>query len=266
MGVDAASGSIIAFLDDDAWPIPEWLEFAVPYFSKPDIGGLGGPGVTPPNDSWFAQMGGLVYANPLISGNYRYRYVSDRVRSRIDDYPSCNLFVRTEAFRAVGGFSTRYWPGEDTILCSDVVHKAGLRIVYDPRAMVFHHRRALFLPHLRQIGRYALHRGYFAKRFPKTSFRFSYMVPSFFFLGVACGPLVCLLLPVLWRWYAAALAFYGMITLTVSFHCNVMAWAVVWLGVMATHLVYGFRFLQGLIAWRMPCEVTKFDHPAEQTK
>jgi hypothetical protein len=36
-----------------------------------------------------------------------------------------------------------------------------------------------------------------------------------------------------------------------------------WLGVMATHLVYGARFAQGLLARRMPCEVAAFDHPSE---
>jgi hypothetical protein len=37
-----------------------------------------------------------------------------------------------------------------------------------------------------------------------------------------------------------------------------------WLGVMATHVVYGIRFLMGLLSRHMPCEVERFDHPAEK--
>ncbi len=264
-GAEAARGEILAFLDDDAYPIAAWLEHVVPYFSKPDVGGVGGPGVTPPGDPWLAQMGGRVYANYFVSGNYRFRYVSDRVRSSIDDYPSCNLAVRSSAFRAVGGFSTRYWPGEDTILCSDIVHKQNLRLVYDPWALVYHHRRALFLPHLRQIGRYALHRGYFAKRFPETSRRVSYMMPSLFVIGLAVGLPLSFCSVVLAHIYCAAVATYAVLTLLSTVHYKPHVWLVTWLGVVVTHLVYGMRFMMGLCAFRMPCEVMRFDHPAEVT-
>jgi glycosyltransferase involved in cell wall biosynthesis len=157
-GIAAARGSVVALLDDDAIPVPGWLEHAVKYFSLPDVGGVGGPGVTPPSDPWLAQLGGRVYANKLVSGDCRYRYHPDRIRTT-DDLPSCNLMIRTELFRELGGFRTDFWPGEDTILCADVVHRLGKRFFYDPWVSVEHHRRPLFLPHLRQIGRYAMHRG-----------------------------------------------------------------------------------------------------------
>ena len=42
---------------------------------------MGGPNVTPAADPWFAQAGGRVYANRLVSGTCRYRYEPDRVRA-----------------------------------------------------------------------------------------------------------------------------------------------------------------------------------------
>ena len=264
-GFAAARGAIIAFLDDDACPVPGWLEHAVKYFSRDDVGGVGGPGVTPPSDTWMAKAGGRVYANWLVSGDCRYRYHPDRIRTT-DDLPSCNLMIRADLLRALGGFRTDFWPGEDTILCSDVVHKLGKRIIYDPWAAVEHHRRPLFLPHLRQIGRYALHRGYFVRRFPATSRRLGYMVPSLFVLGLVAGAVVVALWPPLRPWYAAGVALYGVITLLATVHYRLLLWLVTWLGVMATHFVYGIRFLQGLCARRMPCEVKRFDHPSEQAK
>ena len=262
-GFAAARGAIIAFIDDDAIPVPGWLDHAVRYFSRDDIGGVGGPGVTPANDSWLAMMGGRVYANGLVSGNCRYRYHPDRIRTT-DDLPSCNLMIRADLLRALGGFRTDFWPGEDTILCSDVVHRLGKRIIYDPWVAVAHHRRPLFLPHLRQIGRYAMHRGYFVRRFPSTSRRLGYMVPSLFVLGLVCGAMAAAFWPPLRIWYAAGVAFYLALTLLATIHYRPLRWVVTWLGVMATHIVYGIRFLQGICSRRMPGEVRRFDHPSEK--
>ncbi len=262
-GLAAARGAIIAFIDDDAIPVPGWIEHAVKYFSRDDVGGVGGPGVTPASDPWLAMVGGRVYAHVLVSGNYRFRYHPDRIRTT-DDLPSCNLMVRAGLLRELGGFRTDFWPGEDTILCADVVHRLGKRIVYDPWVAVAHHRRPLFLPHLRQIGRYAMHRGYFVRRFPATSRRLGYMVPSVFVLGLAGGAIAAALWPWLRPGYAAGVGAYLAVTLLATIHYRPLLWLVTWLGVMATHIVYGIRFLQGLCARRMPCEARRFDHPSEK--
>ncbi len=262
-GIYASTGAVVAFLDDDAYPVSDWLERAVKYFAIADVGGVGGPGVTPPGDPYLAKMSGRVFSNILVSGNYRYRYIGDRVRSCVDDYPSCNLFIRRDLLKRIGGYSTRYWPGEDTILCADVVHGQKARIVYDPWVVVYHHRRKLFLPHLRQIGRYGLHRGYFAKRFPVTSLRLSYFVPSLFVAGVLIGAPVALLCDNFYirAAYCGGLAFYAAVTLISSMSLfHPLNWIVTWLGVMATHFWYGIRFAVGLLSLKMPCEVAAFDH------
>ena len=264
LGIQQAKGEIVAFLDDDAYPIANWLEHAVKYFTLPDVGGVGGPGVTPPNDPFMAQAGGRVYANPLVSGNFRYRYVGDRVRAQVDDVPSCNLFVRRDILLAINGYRTDFWPGEDTILCIDIVFGQKKRIVYDPWVIVYHHRRPLFGPHLRQIGRYALHRGHFAKRFPSTSLRFSYLIPTLFVLGILIGLPLAFLHPYFFYIYSSVLAFYGFITFVSSFSLSPTLWFMTWLGVMATHVIYGIRFLMGLLSRHMPCEVEHFDHSAEK--
>ncbi|MDD4101641.1 MAG: glycosyltransferase [Kiritimatiellae bacterium] len=262
-GFAESGADVVGFIDDDAFPAPNWLEHAIKYFTLPDVGAVGGPGVTPPHDPFMAQAGGRVYANPLVSGNFRYRYVGDRVRSRVDDFPSCNLLVKSETLKAIKGYRTDFWPGEDTILCSDIVLSQGQRIVYDPWVQVFHHRRPLFAPHLRQIGRYALHRGHFAKRFPATSLRLSYLIPSFFVAGIILGAACAPLHPWLRNAYIGALMFYATVTFVSSFSLRPLLWLVTWLGVMATHIVYGVRFAQGLLSRRMPCEVASFDHPSE---
>jgi glycosyltransferase involved in cell wall biosynthesis len=263
LGIAAARGSITVFLDDDAFPVPEWLQRGLEYFCLPDVVAVGGPAVTPHQDPWLARLGGRVYESRLVSGNYRYRYQADRVRD-VDDFPSCNFFVRTDALRQLHGFRTDFWPGEDTFLCMELTHTLGFRILYEPRAMVAHHRRKLFLPHLRQIGRYALHRGYFARRFPQTSRRLSYFMPSFFSVGVVAGALLALLVPPLRPLYFMALALYTLIVLLFTFSRSPLNWVLIALGVILTHLWYGTRFLIGFLTRRLPGEVRPFDHPSER--
>lgn len=268
LGIERARGEVVAFIDDDAYPEAHWLENAVKYFAEPTIGGVGGPGVTPPGDGFLARAGGRVYENFFVSGNYRYRYLGGRVRKDVDDYPSCNLFVRTDLLRRIGGYRTDFWPGEDTLLCEAIVLGEHRRIVYDPWVLVFHHRRALFMPHLRQLGRYGFHRGYFVKRFPATSCRFSYFVPSLFvFYLVGLSGLWALRLYLgggtlgAWGMFAIwPLVVYVLLTGVTSFSMNPVMWGLTWIGVFASHVTYGVRFLQGLFASKAPCEFIGRDH------
>ena len=268
-GIRAAKGEIVAFIDDDAYPDARWLEYAVRYFGDATIGAVGGPGVTPPGDPFLARMGGRVYDNLLVSGNYRYRYRAGGVRRDVDDYPSCNLFVRKRLLDSFGGYRTDFWPGEDTLLCKDIVD-AGSRIVYDPWVVVYHHRRPLFGAHLRQLGRYAFHRGYFAKRFPSNSLRLSYFIPTLFvaylfvwaiLVAVPQPDVMSVEMFCLWQGIISVpMLAYILLVLLTSFSLNPAVWAMTLCGVLATHVTYGIRFLGGLLAGRAPCEFIGKDH------
>ena len=266
IGIREAKGEIVAFIDDDAYPDAHWLEYAVKYFGDKSIGAVGGPGVTPPDDPYLARTGGRVYDNILVSGNYRYRYKAGGVRRDVDDYPSCNLLVRTELLRRIDGYRTDFWPGEDTLLCKDIID-AGQRIVYDPWVIVNHHRRALFGPHLRQLGRYAFHRGYFCKRYPSNSLHLSYFVPSAFVVYLLTWlPASCIsVIPGSAAYYAlmaflAPLPLYFALVLLTTFSLNPLTWLLTAAGVFATHVTYGVRFVQGLLAKKAPCEFIGKDH------
>ena len=248
IGIREAKGEIVAFIDDDAYPNAHWLEYAIKYFGEADIGAVGGPGVTPPGDGYLARLGGRVYDNLLVSGNYRYRYRAGGVRKDVEDYPSCNLFVRKDVLDRIGGYRTDFWPGEDTLLCKDIIDN-WKRIVYDPWVVVYHHRRPILAPHLRQLGRYAFHRGYFCKRFPSNSLRLSYFVPSAFVAG----------LPFM-RWLWPLYALYAFLVLTTAFAFNPVTWILTAIGVVMSHVWYGIRFVQGLCAKRAPCEYIGKDH------
>lgn len=212
MALSQAQGEILAFLDDDAYPDKDWLAKALRHFEFPEIAAVGGPAVTPDADSLRQKASGQVYSSYLMSGQYVYRYLPKGERF-VDDYPSCNFLVRKSVMRELGGFNTRFWPGEDTFLCLKIVRDLKKKIIYDPQVLVYHHRRGLFKGHLKQIANYALHRGYFVKRFPETSFRLTYFLPSFFVLGLFFSRVISLLNPALTFHYLFLLSFYLTIVL-----------------------------------------------------
>lgn len=247
-----AKGEILVFLDDDAYPAPGWLEAADEVFRDPAVGAVGGPAVTPADDPVEFWASGLVYESFLVGGPFAFRYRPLAARD-CDDYPTCNLLVRRDVFEAIGGFDTRYWPGEDTVACLKIVHEQHKRLAYDPRVLVWHHRRQMFSGHLRQLNRYARHRGYFVKKFPKTSLRASYFAPSallaWTLLGWVLGPL-----------WVLSMAAYGAIALAEGARMTLKApadkrglklWLLTGLGIVATHLSYGYNFVVGLAATRM---------------
>jgi len=219
----------------------------VGHFANPQIVGVGGPGITPREDSPLQQASGAVYVSPLVSARYTYRYIPESARE-VDDYPSCNLILRRPAFLKHVTECLKYWPGEDTKLCMLLTKADGKRIVYEPRAAVYHHRRALFWAHFRQVWNYAVHRGFFAKRYPETSLRAAYFVPSAFLvaniafaalLPIAAARTMLLLLAALYAAAVVSSAFWA----RRSHAANPF---VVSIGIYLTHLTYGFGFLFGL--------------------
>ena len=240
-----AKGEFLAFIDDDAYPSKGWLSSALPLFSNPHVGAVGGPAVTPPADSLSQRVSGLVYSSVLGGGSCTYRYIP-APRRETDDCPSCNLIVRRSVFSSLGGFDSSFYPGEDTKFCLDLV-KSGKKILYDPNVLVYHHRRSIFLPHLRQVWNYSVHRGFFVKKFPETSFRFSYFIPSlftvyvfsvFFFFRFSGGSLL----------FAVPLFFYFLASLSIAAKERSLKALILFpLALFLTHLAYGIGFVTGLI-------------------
>ena len=250
LALSQASGEIIAFLDDDAYPAEDWLSLALKHFTDPEIAAVGGPAVTPETDSLMQKASGRVYSSYLMSGQYVYRYLP-RPQRFVDDYPSCNFLVRKSIMLELGGFNTKFWPGEDTFLCLKIVRDLKKKIIYDPKVLVYHHRRSLFKGHLKQIANYALHRGYFVKKFPETSCKLTYFIPSIFLIGLFIGPALSSLSLVFKLSYISTVIFYLILVFISSVSKDFFLIFPVFWGIIISHLVYGIYFIKGLLSWRL---------------
>jgi len=135
------------------------------------------------------------------------------------------------------------------VLCLKITHELKKRIIYDPAVVVYHHRRELFKGHLKQVGNYALHRGFFVKKFPQTSLRPGYFVPSAFILWLFIGGIlaffftwIAILYLIVNGIYVAALLFEGLRKKDIKLGSLTIA------GIFVTHILYGINFMRGLAA------------------
>jgi GT2 family glycosyltransferase len=209
---------------------------------------LGGPAMTPLSDSFKQKVSGVVFSSRITGGSpERYRPVGNQ--RDVDDWPSVNLMVKRDVFIDINGFDSPYWPGEDTFLCLKLF-RAGHKVTYVPDLIVWHHRREGFRRHMKQVGAYGLHRGYFARHLPETSRRIQYFIPSLVLLMFLSIP-ITLLLPEIFRsllligicgYLIAVIA--GILDL-MRFENPVIAIAA-FPYVIATHIAYGYQFLRGI--------------------
>lgn len=254
IGAQKAKGEILAFLDDDSYPERNWLGNAVKIFAESgEITAVCGPALTPPHNNLRQKASGFVWSTWLGSGGAGTYRCAVAPRREVDDYPTVNLLVRKKDFLAVGGFDSHFWPGEDTKLCLDLTRKLGKRIIYDPGVLVYHHRREVFGPHLKQISRYAIHRGHFARVLPETSFRIGYLVPTLFVSGLIFGSFLTLIHPLLRFIYLTVLGIYLMALLLTVFPIylkerNLKLALLVIPSIFITHIVYGVLFIKGFLS------------------
>ncbi len=269
LALTEASGEILAFIDDDARPSVGWLSSALSHFADERVAAVGGPGVTPAEDDWRRQVSGWAQASPMGGSLMTFfRFRADGHLREVDDFPSMNLIVRKSDFAMIGGFDSHYYPGEDTKLCLDLVSKLGKKIIYDPAVLIYHHRRPIFKAHLIQIGRYGLHRGFFARTLPQTSRRLIYFLPSIFTVFLFFVPIILFTLksfdhqrsfvnyPLLFTSYFLAFTSYFLLLFlnsiwvfgkTKDFKISFWLAPVVFL----THLWYGVQFMRGLFSERL---------------
>ena len=246
IGVKNANGEFCAFIDNDAYPRSDWLTNALKCFEDSEVGGVGGPGLTPESDGFMQKAGGYVLSSFMV-GNLSRRYKTKSCFES-DDIHSCNFIARRAVVEAVGGWNEKYWPGEDTLMCL-AIKKLGKKLIESSDVVVYHHRRSLFKLHLKQVSRFGEHRGFFAKKFPENSVKLTYFFPSLLISSLLAGIVISLFFPFFAYVVLFGVAVYFISTLiaVVLQVKRVKMILSVWLGIIITHIIYGSFFLYGLI-------------------
>jgi len=246
IGIANSKGELCAFIDSDAYPSKEWLRNAVKYFNDPQVAAVGGPGLTPKEENFMQKASGHVLSSFMV-GSLSNRYKAQR-SFESNDIHSCNFIVRKAVLEEAGGWNEKYWPGEDTLICL-AIRKLGKKLIEASDVIVYHHRRPLLLSHLKQVSRFGLHRGFFAKRFRGNSLRLTYFLPLLLLLSFLTFMFASLFNSFFWHLLLLALVTYLCATFVAAMLevRGVKLLFSVWLGIVTTHVVYGMSFLVGLM-------------------
>lgn len=140
-GAREAAGEILVYVDDDVLTPSDWLTAITGPFRHPQVGCAGGKNILkfetePP--CWYAHFNG---------GGLSKLDLGDKVLEL--KYPGiwgCNMAVRKNIFYEVGGANVDsfgdpkliWFSGDGECGLQEKIHKAGYKIIYDPKAWLYH--------------------------------------------------------------------------------------------------------------------------------
>jgi O-antigen biosynthesis protein len=157
-GMRAAGGEIVAYIDDDARPDPHWLDYLVEEFARSDHCAVGGPNIAPGGEGVMADCVANSPGGPI------HVLLSD---SEAEHIPGCNMAIRADALRAIGGFDPQFTAaGDDVDVCWRLTQR-GWTIGFAPAAFVWHHRRNSVRAYWRQQRGYGKAEALLERKWPE---------------------------------------------------------------------------------------------------
>ncbi len=157
-GLRAASGEIVAYTDDDAYPDPDWLTYlATRFLSAADVG-VGGPNIAPAGDGRTAECVARAPGGPV------HVLLSDREAEHI---PGCNMAFRKDALEAIGGFDPQFRvAGDDVDVCWRLQERKWT-LGFSAAAVVWHHARRSVRTYWKQQSGYGRAEAMLERKWPE---------------------------------------------------------------------------------------------------
>jgi glycosyltransferase involved in cell wall biosynthesis len=156
IAVVASTGEYLAFTDSDCLAEKYWLKELVSCFDDPAIAGAGGyQGI--PGDETVSGRNISLFLNSIgFAAEYLRGSLSGPVVTSHN--PSCNVLYKKEIFLEVEGFSQDLWTSEDVDLDYRLI-KRGYKLMFNPRAIVYHYRQGGLKDFSGKMLRYGLAQG-----------------------------------------------------------------------------------------------------------
>jgi mycofactocin system glycosyltransferase len=158
-GLAMVTTPLVAFIDADTRPPPDWLSHLLPHFSDDRVA------LVAPRVRSDEREPGLLalyetFRSPLDLGPLPARI---RARTRVGYVPGAALVARADALRAVDGFASDMRIGEDVDLVWRL-DEAGHRLRYEPGSVVLHAPRTSPIAWMRQRFEYGTSAAALARR------------------------------------------------------------------------------------------------------
>jgi GT2 family glycosyltransferase len=157
-GLQASTGEIVAYLDDDARPDLHWLRYVAATLTTTVHAGVGGPNIAPADSPLVAQCIDQAPGLPT------HVLLDDRVAEHI---PGCNMAFRRDRLEEIGGFDPQFrTAGDDVDVCWRLQER-GWTLGFDAAAIVFHYRRDSVRRYLRQQFGYGSAEALLERKWPE---------------------------------------------------------------------------------------------------
>ncbi|HEX7125982.1 MAG TPA: glycosyltransferase, partial [Thermodesulfobacteriota bacterium] len=161
VGLEAATGEIVAYTDADCIADPDWLSHLARAFARTGAAAVGGLNIPEVGGS---RVAACIAAAP---GWPTHVLVDDDVAEHI---PGCNMAFRRDVLRAIGGFDVTYRAaGDDVDVCWKLLDRGNV-IRFTSAAFVWHVARRSVRAYLRQQRGYGRAEGML---FPRHTHRFN---------------------------------------------------------------------------------------------
>ena len=157
-------GDIIAFTDADCIVDKNWIRNALKYFEgdENNVGCVGGPNLTPSDESDFGRAVGFVFNQGLFAAGSIYAREINKI-FEVKSIPGCNAIYRREALQKVMPIDETLLTCDDTELNQRLLDN-GYRLLYTPDVFVWHYRRPNPKGLFKQMYRYSIGRLQVGKR------------------------------------------------------------------------------------------------------
>jgi len=181
VGVRNAEGDFIMFTDADCVVPKSWLKNLIKHFNSEEIASVGGPNITPEDDTEFAKCVGEVLLFLSKPGS-RYGLNVSRVVETFHN-SGCNVVYRKNVIEEAGWFNEKLITCEDEELDYRIIEK-GYKILYTPDAKVYHYRRPTWKRFYKQAYKYAVGRMQAIKLHWRVGKWYHWIVPALILLIV----------------------------------------------------------------------------------
>ena len=161
-GFKISRGDFIAFSDADCVMDKDWIKNSIKYFRDSSVGGVGGPNITPDDETAFGKAVGFVFNQAIFSAGSIHGRILNKIRE-VKSIPGCNMIFKREALQKVMPMDETLIEAEDYIM-NQKIRELGYKLLYTPDTIVWHYRRPSPKKFLKQMHRYALGRLLIGKR------------------------------------------------------------------------------------------------------
>lgn len=142
-GISRAEGDIVAFLDDDAVPCPDWLERLDSHYAEPSVGGVGGrcinmEGTREVRYPAAKRVGRFRWFGRVIGNMYKDSVSANPIN--VDFFMGGNMSYRRSLLERVGVDLelNNYVAANYEVDLGLQIKALGYRLVYDPLARIKH--------------------------------------------------------------------------------------------------------------------------------